>query len=71
MKKQNKTKQPVFGCCSARGWCQRKLNRIASRSLKWAEFVLCYFLIFGPLFLRVSCTRERANVCDRVSWSNK
>jgi uncharacterized membrane protein len=68
---KKKTKQPVFGCCSARVWCQRKLNRFMSRSLKWAEFVSCYFLIFGSLFLRVSRTRERANICDHVSWANK
>jgi len=57
-----KTKQPFFGCCSAGGWCQRKLNRIMSRSLKSAEFVSCYFLIFGPLSLCVSSTKEKGQI---------
>jgi hypothetical protein len=54
-----KKKQPVFGCCNAGGWCQRKLKRFIPRSLKWAKFVSCYFLIFGSLSLLVSRTRER------------
>ena len=45
-----KSKQPVFGCCSAGGWCQRKLNRITSRSLKWAEFVSCVIFYFSGLY---------------------
>jgi len=59
MKKAKQETTPSFGCCSAGGWCQRKLKRIMYRSLKWAEFVSCYFIIFGSLSLRVSSTKEK------------